>query len=89
MNFGVISPKIKTAMVITAVDTTADVLPSLISVPKKIVASVVAERFTMLLPISIVEISLSYLFSARSKTFLAFLFPFVTSERSFMRFAHE
>ena len=90
MYFGVISPKIKTATVTTAVEITAESTAGLIkSFANKIVAIADAERFTMLFPRRIVLKRLSKRFSARSRTLPARLFPFVKSVLSLIFEAHE
>lgn len=60
MYLGVISPKIRTATVMAAVEITDEFKPVLMRIfAKKIAEIVEAERLTMLLPIKIVLISLS------------------------------
>ena len=90
MYFGVISPKINTATVTTAVEITAESIAGLISsFAKRIVAIAEAERYTILFPRRIVLNKLSKRFSARSKTFPARLFPFVKSVLSLIFEAQE
>ena len=60
MLFGEISPKIRTAIVITTVETDEPNVWSFKRFTKKIVPIEASAMFTMLFPISIVEISLSY-----------------------------
>ena len=76
MNFGVISPKIKTTTVVTAVETKEEsILGLLINNANNNVEIVAAEMFTMLFPTKIVEINISKFSSAKTKTFVALLFP--------------
>lgn len=90
MNFGVISPKIKTVAVITMVEITDEsTAPLVITNAKKIVDKVDAVKFTILLPTKIVLINLSYFSSARRKTLPARLLPFALKERSLILLAHE
>ena len=90
MYFGIISPKIKTRTVITAVATTVESIFELIRIfANSKVERAEAVRFTILFPIKIVLIKLSKCFSARAKTFPARLFPFVKSVLSLIREAHE
>ena len=58
--FGVISPKIRTTSVMTAVETTTLVSPSRINFPKNNPEREVARILTKLLPTNTVEINLSY-----------------------------
>lgn len=90
MYLGVISPKIKTAIVITAVEITVEsILEFMMIFAKRSVEMAEAERLTMLFPIKIVLKSLSYFFSASSRTRAARLLPFVTKVRSLILEAHE
>lgn len=76
MNFGVISPKIKTTTVVTAVETKEEsILGFLINNANNNVEIVAALMFTMLFPTKIVEINISKFSSAKTKTFVALLFP--------------
>ena len=76
MNFGVISPKIKTATVVTAVETKDEsICGFLINNANNNVEIVAALMFTMLFPTKIVEINISKFSSAKTKTFVALLFP--------------
>ena len=83
MLLGVISPKISTVTVTTTVDKVAPASwsPCMIftNIKVPIDANVI---FTILLPVRMVEISLSY-FSSKESAKSAFLFPF--SERAFSR----
>ena len=72
MLFGVISPKMSTTTVMTAVDTVAPLSPSIWT--NKTVAMELAEMLTMLLPMRIVERSRSY-FSASVRASAALLLP--------------
>lgn len=90
MYFGVISPKIRTATVMTAVEITVEsIFEFMIIFAKRRVEIADAERLTILFPIKIVLKSLSYFFSASSRTRAARLLPFVTKVRSLILEAHE
>lgn len=90
MYFGVISPKIKTAMVITTVEITEGFSEEFASnFVNKTVATAEDERFTMLFPIKIVEISLSKLFSDKCKTLAASRLPFAAIDFNLIRFTQE
>ena len=88
-NLGVISPKIRTATVVTAVETTELSTPFVIIIAKNSVDKVEAVMLTMLLQIKTVLISLSNFSSASVKTLPASLSPFEESVRSLILFAQE
>lgn len=90
MNFGVISPKIKTTTVVTAVETKEEsILGFLINNANNNVEIVAAEMFTMLFPTKIVEINISKFSSAKTKTFVALLFPLEARVLNFILLAQE
>lgn len=90
MNFGVISPKIKTTTVVTAVETKEEsILGFLIINANNNVEIVAAEMFTMLFPTKIVEINISKFSSAKTKTFVALLFPLEARVLNFILLAQE
>ena len=86
MLFGEISPKINTTTVTTTVEIVAPESPycrTKITVPSDAIA-----MFTMLFPMSTVEISLPYCSSSRQAS-AAFLFPFSASAFSFVVLTEE
>ena len=90
MNFGVISPKIKTTTVVTAVETKEEsILGFLINNANNNVEIVAALMFTMLFPTKIVEINISKFSSAKTKTFVALLFPLEARVLNFILLAQE
>ena len=86
MLFGEISPKINTTTVTTTVEIVAPESPycrTKITVPSDAIA-----MFTMLFPMSTVEISLPYCSSSRQAS-AAFLFPFSASAFNFVVLTEE
>ena len=88
--FGVISPKINTDNVITTVETVVASSDELISsFVNNTVPSAEAVKFTILFPIRIVVISLSYFSSASLYTCFAFFLPSAIMLLILILFAHE
>ena len=88
--FGVISPKISTATVMTAVESVvASNCELRRTFPNNTVPKADAVKLTMLLPIRIAVISLSYFSSAKAYTALECFLPKTTMLFSLTLFAQE